>query len=492
MISVLYAPLFTAVYDESMEKVLGLMDLLADAHLITELKANSCTGKLALLRFCMAFLSDAYQLDKLNQRADLLERGCFDKDLLLDYVHRCEQAGACFNLDDGKKPFMQAGYDEALDAKAEKPVAKIIFDRPGGNNHIHLDHRLEDEHTVDTAYAFEAMLETFLFCPAGLSGPSGVNNTPPVYVLIHGSNLFETLVLNMVSCKEIGGIPYGRGEVAWRRDENIIPGTKTVEMSLLKALTWQPRRLTLCWDEDGMIRRLYLQKGLNFQGNGLWLDPHVIYRQTKDGTLASVKPELGRELWRDAGNLVRGAQGIRSTVPLENIRELVSEQSGDMDVEMVGLVTNQEAVLGRVNERFKLPAVLFEDPEKASEFKNALDICEAVYRELDKAVKWQFCHPGDKKKRSDVAQQAGEVFLHAMRTVLFVQYLQWLRENLNFRERTRRYFDAIWAVLNAQVLMGVIEQTGDDVPSIKRQNAVRGKIRKEYLSIRERSCSADE
>jgi len=492
VISVLYAPLFTAIYDEGREKRLGLMDLLTDAHHITELKANSCTGKLALLRFCMAFLSDAYQLEKLYQRVDLLDRGCFDKNLLLDYVHRCEQAGTCFNLDDGEKPFMQAGYDVALDAKALKPVAKIMFDRPGGNNHIHLDHRREDEHTLDTAHAFETMLETYLFCPAGLSGASGVNNTPPVYALIHGNNLFETLVFNMVSRKEIGAIPYGHGEVAWRRSETVIPGTKTMEMSLLKALTWQPRRLTLCWDEDGMLRHLYLQNGFNFQGNGLWLDPLVIYRQTKDGMQVSVKPELGRELWRDAGNLVKGVQGIRSTVPLENIHEVLSRPSGELDVEMVGLVTNQEAVLGRVNERLKLPAVLFEDPGKASEFKGALDICETMYRELDKSVKWQFCHLGDKKKRSDVAQQAGEVFLHAMRTVLFTHYLLWLQENLDFRERAQRYFDAMWAVLNEQVLKGVIERTGDDVPSIKRQNAVSGKIRKEYWSIRERSCGADE
>ena len=159
MISVLYAPLFTAVYDGGGEKVLGLMDLLADAHLIAELKANSCTGKLALLRFCMAFLSDAYQLDKLYQRADLFDRGCFDKDLLLEYVNRCQQAGACFYLDDGKKPFMQAGYDEALDAKEEKPVAKIMFYRPSRNNHINPEHSSEDEQTVETAYAIQAIQE---------------------------------------------------------------------------------------------------------------------------------------------------------------------------------------------------------------------------------------------------------------------------------------------------------------------------------------------
>lgn len=488
MISVLYAPLFTAIYKDGREEKLGLIDLLTDAHCIAELKANSCTGKVALLRLCIAFLSDVYRLETTDNRADLLEKGCFDRRLLLEYVENCEQDGACFLLDDEKKPFMQAKYDEELDAKAEKPVAKIMFDRPGGNNHIHLDHRHEGDHVSDTALAFEAMLETYLFCPAGLSGASNVNNTPPVYAFLHGKNMFETLVLNMVSKKEIGTIPYGLGETAWERNERIVPGTKVVQMSLLKALTWQPRRLTLCWDEDGTIRRLYLQNGLNFQGNGLWFDPHVIYRRTKDGALASVKPELGRELWRDAGMLVRGSRDTYSTIPLQNIENVWDRIPDYLDVEMIGLITNQESVLGRIDERLELPVSLFEDSEKASEFQDALEFCESMYRELDKAVKWQYCHSGDKKKRSIIAQQAGETFLHAMRRVLFGSYLKWLQEVPEFKDRANMYFDAMWEVLDGPVLRDVIERTGNDVPSIKRQNAVRGKVRKEYRIIRERSC----
>ena len=141
MISVLYAPLFTAIYKDGREEKLGLIDLLTDAHCIAELKANSCTGKVALLRLCIAFLSDVYRLETTDNRADLLEKGCFDRRLLLEYVENCEQDGACFLLDDEKKPFMQAKYDEELDAKAEKPVAKIMFDRPGGKN----DHHPADE-----------------------------------------------------------------------------------------------------------------------------------------------------------------------------------------------------------------------------------------------------------------------------------------------------------------------------------------------------------
>lgn len=487
MISILYDPLFTAVDLEGRAERFGLLELLAQAHRLSDLKANSCTGKLALLRLCMAFLLDAYRPEGISERADLLERGSFDPDVMADYVRRCEAKGPRFLLDDEAYPFMQAAYDAELDGKAEKPVSKILFDVPGGNNHIHLDHRYEDQHEADTAAAFEAMLETYLFCPAGLSGASNVNNTPPLMALLHGGSLFETLVLNMVSKDEIANIPFGGGEAAWERQEKIVPGAKTVQMSLLKGLTWQPRRLTLRWDEDGMIRRLYLQNGLNFQGNGLWQDPHVLYRQVKDGGMVSIKPELGRELWRDAGTLLCKGRGGRSTLPLQNIDDVGWENRPRLlDIEMIGMITNNEAILGRVHERLSLPEALFMDEDRAAEFRDALELCERMFREVDKAVKWQYCNPGDKKKRSAVAQQAGEAFLQAMHGTLFKDYLSWL-EDLDAAERERRYQDAMWDALEGPVLREVVERTGYDVASLKRQNAVRGKIRKEYKAIWERS-----
>ena len=79
-----------------------------------------------------------------------------------------------------------------------------------------------------------------------------------------------------------------------------------------------------------------------------------------------------------------------------------------------------------------------------------------------------------------------------MREVLFGSYLRWLQEPTAFKERAQKYFSAMWEVLDGPVLKDVIEQTGNDVQSIKMQNAVRGKVRKEYVKIRERSCGPDE
>lgn len=483
MISVLYAPLFSAVFEDGQTKHVGLMKLLEEAHHVSELKANSCTGKLALLRLCIAFLSEAYEPQYIEDRADIFGACKFDTEILQAYVMRCEKEGQRFLLDDKDFPFMQAAYDPTVDAKAEKPVAKIFFDLPGGNNHVHCDHRYEDVHAVDTQDAFEAMLETYLFCPAGLSGSSNVNNTPPVYALIHGRNLFETLVLNMVSEDELGTIPYGIGESAWRRGEIIIPGTKIAEMSLIKALTWQPRRLTLHWDEDNKIRRINLQNGLNFQGNGLWQDPHAIYRLNRDGSTSSIKPELGRELWRDAGALIYGDKKTLGTIPLQNVENVWFDIPTVLDVELIGMITNQEAILGRVNERLRLPTALIVNEQMAQEFRSALDRTEEMYKALDSAVKWQFCNPSNKKKLSVIARQAGETFLHSIHDYLFGEYMDNLTNGTPFTIRQEKYMDEIWRVLYREVLKDIVDRTGSDVSTLKCQNAVRAKVRKDYLKL---------
>lgn len=480
MISVLHSPLFTAVFSDGHTERLGLLKLLGEAHNIESIKANSCTGKLALLRLCIAFLSEVYVLKTLDDRGDLLDAGAFDTALLNAYVKKCEAEGCCFLLDDKKCPFMQAAYDPVLDAKAEKPVAKILFDCPGGNNHIHLDHRYEDDHEADVQAAFEAMLETYLFCPAGLSGASNVNNTPPVYAIVHGRTLFETLVLNMVSSGEIARIPFGAGEAAWRLKEAIIPGTKVAEMSLIRALTWQPRRMTLQWDEDGIVRRVFLQNGLNFQGNGLWRDPHVIFHRNRDGSLSSVKPDLDRALWRDAGNLINNGSNLCSTVPLQNIEQLWTDAPAVLDIELTGMTTNNEAILGRVNERLRLPITFFISEDAAQDFRGALDVVEVMARVVDNAVKWQYCHPSDKNKKSVVAQQAVETFLYGMHGILFGSYIDELEAGIPAGERHERFFEEMWQVLDEDILGGIVERTGNDVPTLKCQNAVRAKIRKEY------------
>ena len=491
MINILHAPLFTAVERDGGTKQLGLLDLLAEAHLFVDLKAASCTGKFALIRLCIAFLSDAYCLKEIDERRDLLEAGCFDRSVLERYVAACETNGTCFALDDRERPFMQAAYDANLDADAVKPVANILFDAPSGNNHIHLDHRHEDEHEIDAACAFESLLEIYMFCTSMSQGyPSGVNNAPPLYALLHGQNFFETLVLNMLSEEEMDtdNIPYGWNETAWCLHETIIPRKSEINMSLLKALTWQPRRLTIIWDEDAKVRSIFFQQGLDFRGNELWKDPHTIYIKTNKDTWTTKQPNLGRELWRDSGLLLCNNASIRSTIPIINASDVWDNRPAYLDIELIGMATDQGTILGRVNERLKMPRELFENESTAFEFRWILEKVELMYRALTKDVVWQFCHASDKKKKSSVAEQAGEIYLHAIRETVFGSYIKELLTDTSPSDRHAHFMDNVWKALD-EALSDAVETTGDDVPTMKRQNAVRAKVRKDYMALRKELLS---
>ncbi len=386
-------------------------------------------------------------------------------------------------MDDENNPFMQSRVDAALDEKAERPISKIMFDCPSGNNHIHLDHRHQEEHEVDVATAFEEMMGYYAFCPAGLHESSSINNTPPVYALIHGDNLFQTFVLNMVSAEELGAIPFGKGETPWLRKETIIPDQKVIDMSYLKALTWQPRRLTIMWDENSPIRRAYVQNGLNFTGNNLWLDPNVMYKKNKDGGWSSVKPELKRQLWRDAGSVVSGSSSIRSAIPIQNIATVWDSCPQWLDVELIGLITSNASVLGRINERLKLPRELFERDDLASEFRTLLESTELMFGSLKKQVRNEFCHSTDNQKNGTIADQAGELFLHGIHDVLFGSYLDELLADKPYATRISNFMDAMWDILDT-TMQTVIDSTGDDVLSMKRQMKVRTEVRKQYFMRR--------
>lgn len=480
MISVLHDPIFAVERSDGSRDRLGLLPLLPEAHRLKDLVARTPTGKVALLRLCLAFLLDAYQPADLNDRRAIFESGAFDGARLRTYAEECERDGPPFLLDDAEHPFMQAAFDPALDERAEKPIAALLSDIPSGNSHVHLDHRLQEEHEADAGTALEALLETYLFCPAGLSGPSGVNNTPPLFAMIQGRNLFETLALNMISRAECGNIPFGAGEVPWRLRETVRPKESVTEMSLLRALTWRPRRATLIFDEDGMVRRAYLQPGLDFRGNGLWMDPHVPYRRTKEGDMSSVKPELGRRLWRDAGMLTASNLAVsRAPVPLSNVGEVWEDKPQILDIELVGMATRQEARLGWMHERLSLPELLLRDAARAEEFRASLRMVENMRYALNRET--------DRRFKAQAAQQACELFLQRMYAAIFGRYREALTSGPAFgdaaAERVLALLDDIRDALH-MVFRDVVDKCGTAIEDMRKQGAVAGFTMRAYAQMR--------
>ena len=190
-------------------RYVSLLFCLEHAH---ELQRISCSTPLetyAAYRFLCAFAMDAFQLAHYDARMALLEQGYFDMEIIRAYIRQCENEGVSFDLFDSDRPFLQAACDPAYDQET-KPAALIDIQVPSGNNHIFFEHHWSDTHSLTPAKAMLCLLTSYLFCTAAAQGyPSSVNNTPCLYVLIHGGNLFETLVLSMISIKEAGNLPYG-------------------------------------------------------------------------------------------------------------------------------------------------------------------------------------------------------------------------------------------------------------------------------------------
>lgn len=473
MISILKDGLFQAkTLHGEMQKV-GLGQLLSQAHEFSDISGRTATGRIALLRLCVAFLEDVYQPASLEDRRNLLEAGFFDLDKIEAYIRSCEKNAPRFLLDDEKHPFMQMAFDEEMDGVAEKPASALFVDLPSGNNHIFLEHRPIETIAVDASEAFEGMLETYMFCTAAAQGyPSGVNNSNPVYCIIQGRTLFETLVLNMISEEELpNNIPFGGGLVPWRQEKRIVPKEVAASISFLEALTWQPRRLTLVFDDDQKVHRIYMQQGRNFVGDGRWRDPWVPFRRKKDGGDASVKPELGRGLWRDAGSIL-STLGSNSLAPVQiiNVREIWYDiPNGVVPIEAVGLITNQASILGISRELLRIPEGLLEDEDKAGRFKTWIAIVEEINSVTARIIAGEY--------EREAARLVTETFLQDMREEIFGPSLERLIAASSvdsFDTADKAFGDAVLAALRGN-MRRILEETGTSVQNIKQQNIVEGK-----------------
>ena len=472
--SVLTEPVIPVLWPDGTSSAIGIRETFLRAHEIRDIQGETPLVRYALLRLLIAFAMDMLQPKNSYARQDLLEEGRFDQGVFDQYIELCEKDGPRFDLFDPDHPFMQSKYDEKLDAKAEKPVASIVHSLPSGNNHVFIDHRTANLHALSIPQAFQAMLTSYLFCVSGTAGPSSVNNTPPVYAIIVGDNLFHTIILNMLSEKETGALPYGPGAVPWRKERTIVPKEKVADVSLLEGLTWMPRRITLIPNENNQVLQVYCQAGLDFKGNDLWNDPHVPKFKKKDETYGTIKPELGRALWRDAGTfmydhdgtVVRQPQALRC---LSNIFDR-DEIPTMVSVRAVGLATNQAAYTGWTEEELSLPSSLLTQQEQAEQFRMDISLLETmqaqimfyVQRYVDKL------RNGGIGKEHEIATQCQQFFLHGAHDLLFGQAMDEIARFVSEKEHAEHFCESVKGLLQ-ETINQVLRVSGTDAKAIMQQ-----------------------
>lgn len=468
--SVLTEPVIPVIYPDGRTDELGIRSVFEQAHEIRDICGATPMERYALMRLLLAFAMDMLHPEDSFERQDLLEAGQFDMRTFDEYISLCEADGPRFDLFDEKHPFMQARYDAVQDTEP-KGVANLFQELPTGNNHMFFDHRYEDDHAVSPARAFRAMCALYVFAtPVGAQKyPSGVNNTSPLYAMIVGDTLFKNIVLNMLSEAECGNMVYGQGLVPWRLDCVIVPKKEYAEVTVLEALTWQPRRITFVAEMNGFIKSVYLKQGKDFKGNKLWVDPYVPYRRKKDGDYVSIKPEMGRALWRDAGALtldVDARYGRQPTVIrcLENVLNIDEKW---VCVRTMGLVTNNGSLLEWVESELSIPACLLKQAEAADLFRMDINGIEQMYRVLYRAVANHLTETA--------AVQAGSVFLGLGHELLFGELLEKINgmscEGIteSVIEEYLSEYEKLIRQLIRQVIETVVRRTGDSAREMRKQ-----------------------
>lgn len=172
----------------------------------------------------------------------------FDSEVLDNYLNRYE---SCFDLWNRDNPFLQHAV---VNNTNPQPISKLLAAIPSGVNVIHWHHFNENDTRITEELA--AQLLTTI-SPWNFKVKPGEVRTltvdPPMYALVLGNNLFETIVLNL---------PRPNGRLTFRKELNNGPAWRTQlnlnELpkvpTITQGFTW-PVRIIMLEDNGELIAR---------------------------------------------------------------------------------------------------------------------------------------------------------------------------------------------------------------------------------------------
>ena len=374
---------------------IGLLELYKNAHKYSEINLPNAMDEYALYRFLILFLEAAYRPSSSEDLLDILNEVSISTEVLSKYVELCKSEGVSFDIFDEKRPFLQSTPDPKYDTdKQIKSVASLDYSRSSGNNHVHFDHTMECDAVMTAKQAARALITLQVFCTAGLQGPSNVNGVPPLFWMIRGNNLLKTLILSM----EIPTQSDDKSLELWRDTQTIVPDKKITKTSFWLGCLFPARRVRLI-PESGVVKKVYLQKGLDFVGYDSWHDPHVAYYFSEKKGRGSIKPSLEKAPWRNIGTLSTDFLRQAPSVILQYQNELQFElKKNIINVSIYGVETNKASYLDTIKGSISLNTAITCDSEKCSVVAKAVQISEDFVKKLSKALSGMCSDEKDMRK----------------------------------------------------------------------------------------------
>jgi CRISPR type I-E-associated protein CasA/Cse1 len=377
-----------------------------------------------MYRVLVAFVMNVTRPECIDDIADLIDKGRFDMNEMHEY---CKKWSDRFDLFDKKHPFYQVLVDEPVTPgkviDGTKSVAELFKQVPVATNvmHFSMPRVHDDEHAASPASCARALCAIPPFATSGGVGFSPcINKTPPVYVLVTGKNLFETIVLNMPS------IPIeensGTGPVAWESDE-ITSSGEIGAVSTLQGMTFQSRRVHLFPGEKGtctitgkespvLVHGITYEPGFKFTGK--WTDPSVAHVTTDKGRNCMHMQE-GKDTWRDTGPIMMTLSSTHGSdkkgnkivferpVVVHQWNVLVREKMlpwRSIVVNVHGLRSDKAKLCEWQSESLFLPTGVMQDPDAGDHVSDAMKSAETVDYALRSSIKKLYPRDGKGNKNA--------------------------------------------------------------------------------------------
>jgi CRISPR system Cascade subunit CasA len=389
----------------------SLFDVLANAHLIAAVTDPCPPVTVSLYRLLLAVLHRVFGPGDQEEWQRLWVSGRFDTNRLESYFDEWEES---FDLFSARTPFYQ---DPALaDPGMEhltKPLAWIMHELASGNNPTLFDHTTtEAPVTLTPAQAARRLVAFQAYALPGIvtheggktiSGKGGPLVDRAVFLAL-GSNLFETLVLNMVKYDPASELPFAGGGTdapAWEKQPDCAPCAR-LPAGYLDWLTWQSRRMLLSYveTETSLVVesvRVHLGASLPEDIGSEGYETMVAYIGKKDKPKKPVMFREGRGLWRDFYSTVESfrettSDTLRSSPrTLQWLGSLSSDgiiDRGVMPLGALGLSKdpgNAAKVWLWRHDSLSLPVPYLTESGLSSVLRKALESLESIGRELSAA-----------------------------------------------------------------------------------------------------------
>lgn len=417
-------------------KSVGLIELFNNAHQYEKLNFSMPGYDLAVLRFLIALVYIvAPPVDKKEWKT-IFERGKFNKEFL-DGLKKYEERLYLFHP---KNPFMQEINLKEVNLTSIYKLYKVM---PGATSSLHfLHYEYNLENCICSKCAIPALLATQLFANSSGIAPkennqsrsylAGINGSSPIYMLLKGVNLFQSIILNtlnlqtlsmMAEQKEMGvgndwKDGFGKDFIIQASDVNIVNG-----------YLWKPRVINLFKEENIENKNCiicnsiseFIIKGMNFRAGKYkiddktyWNDPMTAKVYKDDGTKTRAMLVGGNNAeksgWKDYATLIYRDKRIKKGNEGEKVYErfipLIFQEITKYQIDLlakssiyslIAETPSQPQIKKYLNGEYEFATSLVMQDENQQYLKEIVQITEQAERALIKSLFIAYADKGNFK-----------------------------------------------------------------------------------------------